>query len=182
MSDEHVHGPRADYFCERDTCVGESSPEKPWRDLPIKKPKCPACGASRWMRRLYSGYSPKISVGGDRQKFKIADDRAEGAMLAFDAMKDQRLATEAHARAAESVVPGINMRVRGVPSNPQSIAAELGGFGGRVGSVPGGGAVPVPLSGAAERTIAGAKKILNYGKRRSILDPNPQETAQAVGM
>lgn len=76
-----VTGPRADFFCERCAKDGHCSPEHPWRDLPLKfdakgnekKPRCPECNATRWMRRLYSGYSPRVSSAVGKATIQASD-------------------------------------------------------------------------------------------------------------
>lgn len=178
-----VSGPRADFVCFR---CEENEPGSggPFRDLPLTpKPACPRCRARRWMERQWSGYSPMISTNGDMQKFQAADRNVEAAMLAHDALKGSRLRAQKEAINAESVVPGINMRVRAISTQPGRIAAEVGGFGASVGGVAAGGSKPVPMQDpGGERMVHGAAKIMDFGRRNSILDPHPQATREAVGL
>lgn len=174
-------GPRADYVCTRCEESGQCSADQPWRDLPVKDARCPKCGAKKFMQRLYSGYSPMISTNGDRQKFKAADDNAEGVMLAHDALKDSRLRAEKEAIKAESVVPGINMRVRAISTDPRQMAQQLGGFGAHVGGVSTGKAQPAPMQDpTGERMAHGANKIIQFGRQNSILDPTPSVTREVA--
>lgn len=178
-----MSGPRADFVCFR--CEErEAGSGGPFRDLPLTpKPSCPRCRARRWMQRQWSGYSPMISTNGDMQRFAAADRNVEGAMLAHDALKDSRLRAEKEAIRAEGVVPGINMRVRAISTQPGRIAAELGGFGASVGGVTSGAATPIPMQDpAGERMAYGAGRSMDFGKRNAILDPHPQATREAAGL
>lgn len=173
-----MSGPRADYVCFR--CEDkEPGTGGPFRDLPIAKPRCPNCGARKWMERQWSGYSPMISTGGAMQRYKAADATVETQMLMHENSRRAAHEAEIHARRAEPVVPGIDMRVRAI--QPSQISAAVVPFGGRGAGTPLGkstpAAAPGPLVG---RTAEGNAKVL--ATTRVISDPDPGATRQAVGV
>lgn len=172
-------GPRAFFLCE--ACHAKGKMPEPVELLTAAK-HCPLCGKVKSLSRMWSGYSPMIATNGNLQKFRAADATVEATMLQADARKDAALRAEQHARRAESVVPGIDMRVRAISTEPARMAKELGGFGAVMGGVARGKAevVGVDPSSAMSQTQRGAQKILSYGRRNAIHDPNPQETQAAI--
>ena len=168
-----MSGPRADFVCFR--CEEkEAGSGGPFRDLPLSKPICPNCGARKWMQRQWSGYSPMVSTNGDRQKFKIADANVEGQMLAHENARREAHASEMHARRAESVVPGIDMRVRAI--QPSQVGNVVRPFGGAMATSTGKAELSLERGAMVERATDGAAATL-AGARR-LRDPDPGDTRQ----